>query len=306
MSLFQRSSRGKRTAHRISKASRGVTLIELLIALVISSILIAGLYRTFVSQQASYATQEQVVDMQQNVRVAINQMIREIRMAGFSGKGDNAPGINDIINVFKNVNGFTSIITPVDETTVDGITHDQITVLAAYVVKDGDVLTLDALAKSGDKTVTLNGSAPFDGDKKKYLCLGGQYLYEVESAAGNVVTLKDTNPLGEDHLKGDTVFMVKAITYGLRMDTDGVTPVLFRNENTGGGRQPLAENIENLQFRYLLADGTETDAPGDPTQIRGVRIMITARTQRSDPQSKEPGGFLRRTINTYVDVRNLR
>jgi len=34
--------------------------------------------------------------------------------------------------------------------------------------------------------------------------------------------------------------------------------------------------------------------------------MITARSQRSDPRSKEPGGFLRRTINTYVDLRNLR
>ena len=153
----------------------------------------------FVSQQASYAKQEQVTDMQQNVRVAINQMIREIRMAGFSGKGDNAPGINDIINVFKNVNGFTSIITPVDETTVDGITHDQITVLAAYVAKekDGDVvLTLDAPAKSGDKTVTLNRTAPFDGDKKKYLCLGGQYLYEVESAAGKCRHLKGHKPPG--------------------------------------------------------------------------------------------------------------
>ena len=304
MSLFQRSSRGKRTAHQIFKASRGVTLIELLIALVISSILTAGLYRMFVSQQTSYATQEQVVDMQQNVRVAINQMIREIRMAGFSGKGDNAPGINDIINVFKNVNGFTSIITPVDETTVDGITHDQITVLAAYDF-------VSTLAAPTDKTVApltliLHGSAPFDGDKQKYLCLGGQYLYQVDSAAGNTVTLKDTNPLGEDHAQGDTVFMVKAITYGLRMDADGVTPVLFRNENTDGGRQPLAENIENLQFRYLLADGSESDAPADPTQIRGVRITVTARTQRSDPQSKEPGGFLRRTINTYVDVRNLR
>ena len=149
MSLFQRSNRGKRTAHRIFKTSRGVTLIELLIALVISSVLIAGLYRMFVSQQASYATQEQVTDMQQNVRVAVNQMIREIRMAGFAGKGDNAPGINDIINVFKNVNGFTSIITPVDETTVDGITHDQITVLAAYDF----VSTLAAAANSGEETI---------------------------------------------------------------------------------------------------------------------------------------------------------
>ena len=302
MSLFQRSSRGKRTAHRIFKASRGVTLIELLIALVISSILIAGLYRVFVSQQASFATQEQVVDMQQNVRVAVNQMIREIRMAGFAGKGDNPPGINDIITIFGSVNGFVNIINPVNDTVVDGITHDQITVLAAYDF----VSTLAAPANSGDTAVTLHGSDLFNGDKKKYLCFGGQYLYLVKSVDGNTVTLKDTNPLGENHAQGENVFMVKAITYGLRMDADGVTPILFRNENVDGGRQPLAENIENLQFRYLLADGSESDAPADPTQIRGVRITVTARTQRSDPQSKEPGGFLRRTINTYVDVRNLR
>ena len=67
----------------IFKKAKGITLIELLIALVISSILIAGIYRTFIQQQKSYATQEQVADMQQNVRVAINRMMREIRMAGF-------------------------------------------------------------------------------------------------------------------------------------------------------------------------------------------------------------------------------
>ena len=60
-----------------------MTLIELLVALTISGILVAGVYRTFVSQQHTYTVQEQVVDMQQNVRLAINRMTREIRMAGF-------------------------------------------------------------------------------------------------------------------------------------------------------------------------------------------------------------------------------
>src|SRR5512136_1472898 len=67
----------------VRKNTKGVTLIELLIALVISAILVGGIYRTFIHQQKSYATQEQVADMQQNVRVAINRMMREIRMTGF-------------------------------------------------------------------------------------------------------------------------------------------------------------------------------------------------------------------------------
>ncbi len=286
----------------IRNGSRGVTLIELLIALVISTVLIAALYRIFISHQTSHARQEQVTDMQQNVRGGINQMIREIRMAGFGGKGNNAPGSNDIINIYKNVNGFANVVVPAHNVVVDGITHDQITVLAAY----DSVSTLAAPANPGDTSITIKGSAPFNGSEKKYLCLRGQYLYVVDSVAGNTVNLKDVGGLKEAHAQGTNVFMVKAITYGLKMDTDGVTPVLFRNENIGGGRQQVAENIESLQFQYLLADGTESDAPGDQTQIRGVRITLTARTQRSDPQLKEPGGYLRRTINTYVDLRNLR
>ena len=60
--------------------SRGVTLIELLVSLVVSSILVAALYRAFVGQQKTYAVQEEVADLQQNAKVAINRMMRDIRM----------------------------------------------------------------------------------------------------------------------------------------------------------------------------------------------------------------------------------
>ncbi|MGZ4027144.1 MAG: PilW family protein, partial [Flavisolibacter sp.] len=41
---------------------KGITLIELLVALTMSGIMIAGAYKTFVSQQHTYAVQDQVVD----------------------------------------------------------------------------------------------------------------------------------------------------------------------------------------------------------------------------------------------------
>ena len=50
---------------------RGVTLVELMIALAISSAMVAGIYRTFLTQQRSYEVQDDVIDMQQNVRVAL-------------------------------------------------------------------------------------------------------------------------------------------------------------------------------------------------------------------------------------------
>jgi len=289
------------------KKSKGVTLIELLIALVISSILIAGIYRTFIHQQKTYATQEQVADMQQNVRVAINRMIREIRMVGFGGKNENTKGDNDIITAFVTVNGFANIINPVNDTIVDGINHDQITVIGAF----RQIGILAAAANAGDNTININyiGNTKFDTDKKKYMCINGRYNYEVDPTKPPITLAKTAvNPSGtlnESHVAGELVFLVEAITYGLEKDPNG-TPVLFRDSNTGGGNQDVAEYVEDLQFRYVLADNTEVDLPGNPKDVRGVRITIQARTRLSDPQLKEGGGFRRRTLNTYIDLRNIR
>jgi prepilin-type N-terminal cleavage/methylation domain-containing protein len=290
------------------KISRGVTLIELLIALVISAILIAGIYRVFIYHQRTYTTQEQVADMQQNVRVAINKMIREVRLAGFGGKNENTNGNNDIITVFGNVNGFANIINPVNDTTVDGITHDQVTVIAAY--RQVGTLKNDASVGSTTVDITYTGSIKFDTDPKKYMCINGRNNYEVVPG-GSPLTLAGGAKLNENHSSGEPVFLVEAITYELGMNSKGI-PVLYRDTNTGGGRQPVAENIENLQFRYVLVCSPqpctppEVDLPATPKDIRAIRVTITARTQMSDPQLKEGGGFRRRTINTYIDLRNLR
>ena len=63
---------------KLLKKEKGLTLIELLVAFAITGLLVAGLYRTLTGQQKTYVIQEQVVDMQQNVRAAINRMMTEI------------------------------------------------------------------------------------------------------------------------------------------------------------------------------------------------------------------------------------
>ncbi len=290
---------------RFVKSTAGVTLIELLIALVISSILVAGIYRVFIHQQRTYRTQEDVADMQQNVRVAINRMIREIRMAGFGGKNENTNGNNDIINVFGNVNTFTNIINPANDVTVDEITHDQITLLAAY----DQIATLedDVVAGSNSFKVNFAGSTRFNQSWRKYVCINGRNNYAIIPTNGDTLTLEGGATINENHSAGEPVFLVRAIRYGLRMDNG--TPVLFRDlyPGTGGSqRVTVAENIETLQFRYVLADSSEVDMPADPRQVRGVRVTLTARTQMSDPELKTGGGFRRRTLTTYIDLRNLR
>jgi type IV pilus assembly protein PilW len=63
--------------------TKGVTLIEMLVALVISGMVIAGIYRLFIAQSKAYTVQDQVVEVQQGIRSAMEILLRDLRMAGF-------------------------------------------------------------------------------------------------------------------------------------------------------------------------------------------------------------------------------
>ena len=66
---------------------RGFTLVELLVAMAISSIVLASVAAAYRTQIRTHATQQMVVDMQQNIRGAMYIMQREIRMAGHDPTG---------------------------------------------------------------------------------------------------------------------------------------------------------------------------------------------------------------------------
>jgi prepilin-type N-terminal cleavage/methylation domain-containing protein len=61
----------------------GITLIELLIALVIFGTIAGAVYRLSVNHTQAYAIQDQVVEVQQDIRVAMDIILRDLRMAGF-------------------------------------------------------------------------------------------------------------------------------------------------------------------------------------------------------------------------------
>jgi prepilin-type N-terminal cleavage/methylation domain-containing protein len=259
----------------VFRKKKGLTLIELLIALALSSILIAALYRVFMSQHKTYGIQDQVADMQQNVRIAVGQMTREIRMAGYGG---------NILAIFGNINGFTDIITPADNS-ITFILADQVGVLKQTATK-------------GLNQLKVTNASKFNTDKKRYCCVNGLNNYLIQSIVTDTITL--TTSLSEDHVINEPVYLVKAITYTLGLS--GGKPALRRNENTGGGAQPVAENIESLQFTYFDKDGNVTANPSD---IRLVKLTVIAKTDRSDPEYKGGDGYRRRILSSHIQVRNM-
>ena len=86
---------------------KGVTLIELLVVLVICAIVIGGIYKVFIAQTRAYTVQDQVAEVQQDVRGAMDIMVRDIRMAGFQ---TNSFGSALITN--------SPIVTPLNDTSI--------------------------------------------------------------------------------------------------------------------------------------------------------------------------------------------
>jgi hypothetical protein len=184
------------------------------------------------------------------------------------------------------------------------------------------MITLSSRDLDGDGTADLNNVNPGGGTpSKRFGVLVKQDLsfadfFQVDSASGNI-----TPPGGlvENYTSGDTVFRTDIIIY--RVSEDSAHPCLERkNLGNDAGYQVIAENIDNLKFRYQLNDGTWVNDPtGSQARVRAVEVLLVARTaypQRGyrDTSSITFGGtaipapndsYRRKTLNSIVKTRNV-
>jgi len=87
------------------KSQTGLTLIELLIAVVLGLVLSAGALLMFISNKQTATLQEQFAGVQENGRFATDILMREIRPVGYFGCGSATPVV---INTLKAGTGIES------------------------------------------------------------------------------------------------------------------------------------------------------------------------------------------------------
>jgi hypothetical protein len=232
--------------------------------------------------------------MQQNVRAAINKMIREIRMVNFGRivSYDESSGtyVSNILPI--NIPGPPPQVFPAVLTT----NPDDITVIGGFEqirTGTGASITVVSFDPSVPSITLSNATNEFDGANSRLLSIGGEESFMVQNRAGATLTLDraPANPIGH------FVFKIHSIRYYV----DG-NQVLRRDEFTGSRNQPMADNIESLQFQYLNARGEQTLIPNSTTSIQ---VTITARTKDPDPSYSSDGGFRRRQIVSTIQLRNM-
>jgi len=117
---------------------------------------------------------------------------------------------------------------------------------------------------------------------------------------------------------------VKKFTWvAYKVKDDGTLVRMIFGNNTGRPsgeqirEQPLAYNVQNLQFKYVLSDGTVTenpsagidgivgtsdDQPEDFNLIRQVSIMLQVQSTEIDEQTRKPAVI---TLNAIFSLRNM-
>ena len=101
---------------KLRHSNQGFTMVELLIAMAVALLAMAGIYSTFQNQLKSYVVQGETAAMHQNIRAAMFYMQSEIRMAGCDPIGSanariitaNATSINFTEDVIGNTPGSDS------------------------------------------------------------------------------------------------------------------------------------------------------------------------------------------------------
>jgi prepilin-type N-terminal cleavage/methylation domain-containing protein len=76
----------------------GFTLVELMVAMSIFLLILVGIFQVFDPSRNAYQVSERKLDVQQNARVAMDRMARQIRMAGYLPENIDANNGNDIAN----------------------------------------------------------------------------------------------------------------------------------------------------------------------------------------------------------------
>ena len=322
------------------KHQHGMSLVEILVSLVISLFLLAGIIQVFVADKSSYAFSESISRIQENGRFALDTMTLDLRMAGFFGCAIFDPA--DTSTIVNNLNpagtGYDAALHDfiggglIEGTDGDGLNgSDSVTIRGA---KDGSFSVHPPYNTSTSAMihVTTNSSI-LPGDIVMVSNCQGADIFQVTSKTTSTNASKQAvvhntgggNPgnYNPDNCKGGnahclsqtygsdaSMFELQTVTYSIAVGTSG-EPALWRSEN--GNNVELIEGIEQMQVLY----GIDTDndnfanqyvvstAVANMLDVMSIRLMLLVRSEAAfvteDPQVYNYNG-----ANTTATDRRLR
>ncbi len=273
---------------KLDSLSRGLSLLEILIGAALSMILIAAALGFYVSQHNQWLAQGEISNMQQNLRVATDEIITRIRVAGA-----NLPaGFSPIIG--SNTSPDTITIRYADYgCELDVGDHTQNAQAVPIHVPRYSDLSCFAVGQ----IVYIN--RPSDGSGQWFTITG---LADNQGTGWKEVSHLGTT-LNQDPMPGDQIVKLSQAKYYLDF-SDAQHPKLMRALNSDPAAV-YAEDIEDMEFVYTLASGLTTTSPAASDSIKSVNLYLKATTANKDVKFSANSGFRKRDLSVNVALRNL-
>jgi len=283
------------------RTSRGLTLVELMVAVAVSMILFIGIAQIFVANKRAYRLQDDNSHIQENGRFATGMITQDLRRAGYYGANSDVLHIGGTqqiaiaANTCPNDNTWARMLLfPVAGK--DNTNAGYACITAAEYNNGTDILVTRYTNSVPVPAASMDPGRPY---LRTSLFYGRLFLGAEEANALNDLSSRP---------QVDQAIVARAYFVGPsgRTCPDGLgIPALFRKELGAGGAlvtQEIASNIENLQVQYGVDTTGDSNidrylnanAVIDPTKIKAVRYWILVRAKCEQP----PGTYTNN--NPYV------
>ena len=317
------------------KYQAGVTIVELMVAMLLSVILGGAIISVFVNSTQSFNQDENILSMQDDARHALRQISFDVSMAGHYADlvvpdvvtpdpslaiGADCGPVGQLNWIYRTTDAGTAeslSITALDNVTSAQVVAAHSCFLGGEVLPGTDVVAIKRVV-GGSAAALRNGGV--------YLRTNGTVglLYREPAGAPAIVV----TPPNADWEFRPSIYYIRQFA-----DVPGDNiPTLCRKALTGAGpsmtTECVATGIENLQLEY----GIDTTSDGQPNvflsnpslaQIQDVvsaRIFVLARTIEIDtrytnaktfsisnsPDYAPNDSFHRRVFSTSVSIQNIR
>lgn len=285
----------------ISARHLGFSIVELMIAMVLGIVLMAGVVQVFITSKQTFNLNEEMNWIQENARYSVGFLAEDIRMAGYYGCASRASSVANVLNnpssswvtdFSKGIFGYdgdsasfpaatfprpVTATLPVGLPKTDVFTVHKADLDNAFKVTGHNatsaVIDVQGTHHFGEGTILIVS----DCHHTAIFQTTGNQTNKVNHNKGNSVspgnctkglglpTLCTAN--GNSYTYKEDAFIMQAIghAYYVNIAPNGV-PALFRETlNTGGvttTKEELIQGVENLQVQY----GLDTDNDGIPNR----------------------------------------
>lgn len=313
---------------------RGMSLVELMVALVLGLIVSVAIFTLFVSTLKTNKTHDNLSRLQESARYALYQLQNDLRMTGFRSclgrKGtttdtEAAADVN-LISAIQYHNDFDQPIqgfhaqgsswTPTLDASISSAspTQDSDIITVRFATGQGTYLSASMATGSAEIPILGNPDSLTTSDDLVIADCAQSTVFKPTSISATTIAHTTagnaSDNLGRAYGTDAVVMPIKTVTYFVAPSQDISTGLSLWRKTNANAAEELADNIEQLKILY--AEDIDGDlAPDkyvtankvtDMKNVIAIKLMLLARTLDDDlSASGQPYTFNGVKVTTPTD-----